>query len=139
MSHVKDVYLLQWAGPKNQDAITTVKCPQDLEIEIIGALVEGEEPRNRTQAFLPQIFEESVPHMKSHRLVILRLGLLVQELAMKLWNGGRMFLKKLDNDERISFEKFEGGTQTRAPDHVLPTGLAGVVITWSIQPPLDTL
>ena len=33
-----------------------------------------------------------------------------KETTMKLWSRGRMFLKKLDIDERIFFGKFEGGT-----------------------------
>ena len=55
--------------------MASVTCPIDLEVEIMGALkVEEEEPRDRTQAFLPQIFEQAVPHMRYQRLVIFRAG-----------------------------------------------------------------
>ena len=68
MSRVEDIYLLQKAKPKSKDAVTSVKCPEDPEIEIMGALkVEGEEPRDGTQAFLPQNFKQSIPHMKFQR------------------------------------------------------------------------
>ena len=58
VSCVADVYPLQKAKPKSRDAVSSVTCPEDLEVEIMGALeVEEAEPRDRTQAFLSPFFE----------------------------------------------------------------------------------
>ena len=116
VSRVADVYLLQKAKPKSTTAMSALTCPEDLEVEIMGALeVEEGEPLDRTHAFLPQFFEQSVPHMRYQRCVIFREGVPLQEMAMKLWSRGTMFPKKLDTDERIFFGKFDGGTQEQAP------------------------
>ena len=65
VSRVADVCLLQKAKPKSKDAVSSVTCPEDLGVEIMGALeVEEAEHRDRTQAFLPQFFEQLVPHMR---------------------------------------------------------------------------
>ena len=107
VSCATDVYLPRKAKPKSKDAVASITCPEDLEVEIMGALeVEEEELRDRLQAFLPQIFEQLVPHMRYQRLVIFCHGVPLQEIAMKLWSGGRMFLRKLQTDERIFFGKF---------------------------------
>ena len=63
-----DVYLLQKANPRSTDAVSSVTCPEDLEVEIMGALeVEEAVPRVRKQAFLPQIFEQTMPHLRYQR------------------------------------------------------------------------
>ena len=50
VSRVSDIYLLQKATPKSKDVVASVTCPEDLEVEIMGALeVEEEEPRDRTK------------------------------------------------------------------------------------------
>ena len=75
VSCISDVYLPQKAKPKSKDAVAFVTFSEDFEVEIMGALeVEEEVPQDRTQAFLPQIFERSVPHMRYQRLVIFRQG-----------------------------------------------------------------
>ena len=51
--------------------------------------------------------------MRYQRLVLFRQGVPLQEIAMKLWSGGTMLLKKLDTDERIFFSKFDGPHRSR--------------------------
>ena len=58
---------------------------------------------------------------------------------MKLWSGGRMFLKKLETDKCIFFGKFDGGTQEHAPGPILPTKPTEVIITAPTHPPVDTM
>ena len=65
----------------------------------------------RPKAVLPQIFEQSVPHMKIPTSL---------SSSMKLWAGGRMFLKRLDTDEGVFFGKFDRGTQTTASIRSFP-------------------
>ena len=106
VSRVGDVYLLQRAKPKSTDAVSSVTCLEDLEVEIMGASeAEEAESRDRTQAFLPRVSEQSVPYMRYQRLIIFFQGVPLQIMAMELWSGVRMFPKKLDTNERIFFRK----------------------------------
>ena len=108
--------MIQQAKPRkaNTASVSSVQCAAELEAEIYGAL-EVDEPanRDRTRMFLTQLFPQGVPHMRFQRLIHISPDVPITELAMRLWTGGRLFLKHVHSDERVWFGQSGSGARGR--------------------------
>ena len=111
LSNVNNLYFIQQAKPRKGNTITNAS----VQAEIYGTL-EAEEPadRDRTRLMLPKYFPQPrVPHMRFQRLTQISPNIPLTELAMRLWTGGRLFLKHLYTDESIWFRQLSAhGTGT---------------------------
>ena len=83
-------------------SVSSVQCAAHLEAEIYRPL-EVVEPadRDHTRMFRTQFFPQGVPHMRYQRLIHILPDIPITELTMRLWTGGRVFLKHVHSDERV--------------------------------------
>ena len=106
LTDVAHLHVIQQAKPRkgNTVSVSSVQCAADLEAEIYGALeVDELANRDRTCMFLTLFFPRGVSHMRFERLIYISPDVPITELAMRIWTGGRLFLKHVHSDERIWF------------------------------------
>lgn len=102
ISDPASVYIILQAKPsKGPATATTIQGPEDLETEIYGAM--GMDPPEERGPVLPDIFPQGVPHMRWQRLTTVKDVSYLPEIARRLWEGGRLVIKRLDTDQRVRF------------------------------------
>ena len=141
LTNVAHLHVIQQAKPRkgNTASVSSVQCAADLEAEIYGAL-EVDEPadRARTTMFVTQFFPQGVPHIRFQRLIHISPDVPITELAMRLWTGGRLFLKHVHSDEFVWF----GQWGSRAPGRdtpILPERPNEIVLQAPTAAPLETI
>ena len=141
LTNVAHLHVIQQAKPRkgNTASVSSVQCAADLEAEIYGAL-EVDEPadRDRTRMFLTQFFPQGVPHMRFQRLIHISPDVPITELAMRLWTGGRLFLKHVHSDERVWFGQLGSGAPGRDTP-ILPEHPNEIVLQAPTAAPLETI
>ena len=139
VSTMKGLYVLQQAKPKDPKSKGSVQSAEDLVYEVCTALQEEPPTDSATLSpMIPEVFPNSVPHMRFQRITTVSPEVSLSDLALKLWDGGRLFLKDLTNDRRVRFGQWSTSAAKRDPP-ARPQSPEEVVIFAPSAIPMDSI